>query len=123
MPTHDFLALLRAITRIKASKETNLTNTIKHALTLFPDRDVTKHLTLITDALPTVGKSPEQEVLEAVSLARNHNITISLIGIRLDNKGEELAKKIVEIGQGNLFICSQLKDVSQIVVEDYYSVA
>ena len=120
-PTEDFLLLLKAMTRIKASKETNIAFTIKKAITLFPNQEVTKHLILLTDAIPTIGKNPEQDTLEAVSLAKANGITLSLVGINLDKKGESLAKKIVEIGEGNLYIIRELENIDKIVLEDYYS--
>ncbi len=119
-PTDDFRLLLREITKIMASKETNITKTIEKAVELFPAKEVTKHLILLTDALPTIGKNPEEEVLEACSKARSNKITISVIGINLDKKGEELAKKIVEIGEGRLYVCKDLEDMDKIVLEDYY---
>ncbi len=121
-PTEDFLLLLKAMTQIKASKETNLTVTIQKAITLFPNLAVTKHLILLTDAMPTIGTEPEQETLEAVSLAKANGITISLVGINLDKKGESLAKKIVEIGEGNLYVIRELENIDKIVLEDYYSI-
>ena len=121
-PTNDFRRLLIEITKIKASKETNIEQTIKKAIELFPSKEVTKHLLLLTDAMPTVGKEPEKETLEAVSLARISGITISLIGIQLDRQGKELAEKIAELGEGRLYIVKDIEEIDKIVLEDYYSV-
>ncbi len=121
-PTNDFNRLLIEITRIKASKETNIAMTISKAVELFPIKEITKHLILLTDALPTVGKDPEKETLEAVSSARSNGITISLIGIKLDNKGKALAEKIVKLGDGRLYIVKDLENLDKVVLEDYYSV-
>ncbi|HLC60291.1 MAG TPA: VWA domain-containing protein, partial [Candidatus Nanoarchaeia archaeon] len=90
-PTSDFIRLLKEITRIKASKETDIAATIKKAIEIFPSEDITKHLILITDALPTKGDEPEKLTLEEVSMARSKGITISLIGINLDEKGKKFA--------------------------------
>lgn len=119
-PTDDFGLLLREITKIKASKETNITNTIEKAVELFPAKDITKHLVLLTDAQPTIGKNPEEEALEACSKAKSNKITISVIGISMDKKGESLAKKIVEIGEGRLYVCKDLEELDKIVLQDYY---
>ena len=86
-PTSDFTRLLKEITRIKASKETDIAATIRKAIEIFPSENITKHLILITDALPTKGDEPEKLTLEEVSMARSSGITISLIGINLDEKG------------------------------------
>ena len=58
-PTSDFTRLIKEITRIKASKETDIVSTLQKAIELFPKEDITKHLILLTDALPTKGDTPE----------------------------------------------------------------
>ena len=75
---------------------------------------------LLTDAMPTTGDDPQKEALEAVSAAYNHGITISLIGIKLDKKGIEFAKKVVEIGKGKLYKVEDVKELDSIVLQDYY---
>jgi Mg-chelatase subunit ChlD len=121
-PTRDFSLLLNSITRVKASAETDMAATIRKAVEMFPSTDVTKHLLLLSDALPTKGEDPEKETLEAASLARSAGVTVSLIGINLDNKGTKLAEKLVEIGRGKLYIVKDLKEIDKLVLEDYYSV-
>jgi len=120
-PSNDFMLLLRKITEARAAKETNLANTIDKAATLFSE-DGSKHLILITDAVPTTGKRPQQETLEAASRARAQDVTISLVGIQLDGEGKKLAEQIVAIGEGNLYIVKHLENIDKIVLEDYYSV-
>jgi len=121
-PTSDFTTLLKEITRIRASKETDIVSTLQKAIELFPSEKITKHLILITDALPTKGDEPERSTLEEASIARSKGITISLIGINLDEKGKKLAEKIAEIGKGRLYVVRNLENVDKIVLEDYYSV-
>jgi len=121
-PTSDFTTLLKEITRIRASKETDIVSTLRKAIELFPTEKITKHLILITDALPTKGDEPEKSTLEEASNARSVGITISLIGIDLDEKGKKLAEKIVEIGEGRLYAVRNLENVDKIVLEDYYNV-
>lgn len=121
-PTDDFSLLLREIVKINASMETNFKEMVEHSITMFPRENVTKHLIILSDALPTVGKKPVEETLMAVSAARDKGITTSLIGICLDEKGEGTAKKIVEIGQGKLYVVKDLENLDKIILEDYYSV-
>lgn len=121
-PTSDFTRLLKEITKIRASKETDIVSTLQKAIELFPNEDITQHLILITDALPTKGDEPEKSTLEEASIARSKGITISLIGINLDEKGKKLAEKIVELGEGRLYVVRDLENVDRIVLEDYYSV-
>lgn len=121
-PTSDFTRLLKEITRIRASKETDIVSTLRKAIELFPSENITKHLILLTDALPTKGDEPEKSTLEEASIARSKGITISLIGIDLDEKGKKFAEKITEIGEGRLYVVRNLENVDKVVLEDYYSV-
>ncbi len=121
-PTRDFSSLLNAISQIKASRQTDFAAMIAKSVELFPATKETKHLILLTDALPTVGKDPEKETLRAVSTARSAGITISLVGIQLDKEGINLARQITKIGEGRLSLAKDLNNVGSIVLEDYYAV-
>ena len=122
-PTDDFGFLLQHITRIMASRQTDFVRMIQHAITLFPAGAQTKHLIILTDALPTVGKEPEQATLAAVSAARAHGITISLIGVQLDKKGIALAEQMVRLGEGRFTIVEDLENLDRLVLQDYYALA
>lgn len=118
-PTKDFMLILRTIAKVKASKETNIAQTLEEAIPMFPNFKVTKHLILLTDAVPTAGQDPKKEVLDKVSKAAEEGITISLVGINLDDEGLELAQKIVDIGRGKLYAVKDLENLDQIILEDY----
>lgn len=120
-PTHDFMMLVDRIANIRAKQETNIASTIMKAIEIFPNDDSTKHLILITDAMPTKGKNPEEETLNAVENAVSSGITISVIGVNLDKKGEPLAEKISQVGNGKLRIVKNLEDLDTVVLQDYYS--
>ncbi len=121
-PTSDFAFLLKNITKIKASRQTDIVKTLRKAVELFPTGNITKHLILISDALPNIGKEPEKRTIEEVSVARDRGITISVVGINLDEKGKKLAKKIVELGQGRLYVVKDVNNIDKVVLEDYYGV-
>ncbi|MBU0758443.1 MAG: VWA domain-containing protein [Nanoarchaeota archaeon] len=121
-PIDDFSFLLSKIVRARALRETNLTKAIIDATDLFMKTNTTKHLVLITDAMPTVGKTPVKEALSAAVEAANSGITISLIGINLTDKGKELAQKIVEVGKGRLYTVKDVENIDVLVLEDYESV-
>jgi len=121
-PTDDFISLLKKIVSVRASKETDFTMMLRKAVELFPPGKVTKHLVVLTDALPTVGDKPEDEALEAISFARANGITISLIGINLDSRGEKFAERLIAIGEGRLYSMRNADNVDSVVLEDYYSV-
>ena len=121
-PTKDFDMLLKTITRIRASRQTNIKKTIDKAIELFGDAKGTKHLILLTDAMPTVGDEPQSETLKAVSNALSNNVTISIVGIQLSRDGEKLAEKMVGIGEGRLYSVKKLDEIDKLVLCDYYSV-
>lgn len=118
-PTEDFTLLLREITRVTASRETNITVAINKSSEMFPDDDSTRHLIIITDVLPTTGKHPEKETLDAAAEAKSKGITISIVGINLDKNGEKLGIEIARIGEGRLYKARNLEDIDKIVLEDY----
>ena len=120
-PTTDFSLFLKSITKVRAKQQTDIASTIKKAIEMFTTENITKHLILITDAVPTVGDNPNEDTLNLVSQATSVGITISVIGIGLDKDGEDLAKKIVEIGNGKLYVIKDLENLDKIVLEDYYS--
>jgi Mg-chelatase subunit ChlD len=121
-PTDDFALLLKEITRIKASKQTDFKEMLNRSIELFPSGDFTKHLILISDAMPNIGNDPEEETLKEMSKIKNAGITVSLIAINLDAKSEEFAKRLVEIGEGKLYRIRELDELDKLVLEDYYSI-
>ena len=118
-PTLDIKLLLRELVKVRASRQTDFVGLIRKSIELFPRGDLTKHLVLLTDALPTVGDHPEDEALEAVSSAAGAKITISMIGINLDSKGRDFAQRLVEIGGGRLFAVKGAQNIDRLIIEDY----
>ena len=123
MPSHDFATIIREITKIRASTETNIVEMISQSIGMFPSDNITKHLIILSDALPTIGKDPEKETLQEAAKAHETGITISIVGINLDERGTHLAKKIIEISEGRLYLVKNLEEIDKIVLEDYYSFA
>ena len=119
MPTREFFHLLDTIVKIRSAGETNIAKAIKKSLELFSREKTTKHLILLTDAFPTAGERPEEESLEAAGLARDQGVTLSLVGLSLDKDGERMAKKLVEIGSGRLFLVKNLTELDRLILEDY----
>lgn len=119
MPCRDFVRLLRAITTVRASRQTDIAKTILTAIQLFGSRPGDKHLILLTDVLPTVGDQPETETLNAAATAANTGITISLIGIGSTSRGAVLAEKIAEIGKGKFYVARNIAHLDTMVLEDY----
>jgi Mg-chelatase subunit ChlD len=117
-PTDNFYEVIERITKIRSGKETNIVYAIDKAIEMFPQGDSTKHLILITDGVSTVGD--KEDVFKAVMRAQAHNITISVIGIKLVD-GRNLAQKIAEYGKGRLYAIKDLDNMNSIVLDDYYS--
>ncbi len=119
-PCSDFGLLLKEMTRVQATKETDLAGCIMKAMELFPHHEATKHLLLLTDAMPTVGKEPLKASLEAAEKAAAAGITVSVIGIKLDATARKFAEQLVEIGKGKFYIVENLEELDKIVLMDYY---
>lgn len=122
-PTDDFGYLLQRMTRIMASRQTDFAKMLQKSIELFPKDAATKHLIILTDALPTVGVDPEKATLAAVGAARAQGITISLIGIQLDKKGTALAEHMARLGEGRFTIAHDLENIDRLVLQDYYTLA
>ncbi|MBN1503401.1 VWA domain-containing protein [Candidatus Woesearchaeota archaeon] len=120
-PSSDFMFLLNQLVRAKALKQTNVTSAITTSIDLFPRTRTSKHLIMITDALPTIGKEPEEDTLNAAAIANDYGITISIVGINLNKQGMDLAKRIVELGKGRLYIVKNIEELDKVVLQDYYS--
>ncbi len=117
-PCGDFHRILDEITKVKPGKETDMVSVIKKSIEMFSKRNATKHLILLTDALQTIGK--KEEVTDVAGMAKAAGITISIVGIKLDREGIELAKQITELGSGKLYAVSALENVDKIILQDYY---
>ena len=119
-PCKEFSEILRRVARLQAGSETDLSGGVRSATELFTNRKAdTKHIILLTDALPTVGADPERDVLEAVGFARAAGVSISVIGIALDSSGERLAEDIVDMGAGRLSVVSDAQGLDVLVLEEY----
>lgn len=117
--TSNLKQILNAIVKVKPSNETHLSKAIMEARELFSRSKVTKHIILLTDAVPTIGEKPEENVLKEVSICRTNNISISIIGIELDEKGKKLGKKITEVSGGRLYLVKKDEKLDRIVLLDY----
>lgn len=121
-PTTDFGEILNHIAKIQSGKQTNFNEMMQRCIELLRGETGTRHIMILSDALPTVGKEPEKETLQAISAARAEGITISLIGIKLDDRGKELAKRMAQIGEGRFLLAKRLEDVDTLVLEEYATV-
>jgi len=120
LPTLDFNDILKNLITIHAKSETNFAETIIKAIEMFGNTKETKHLILLTDAMPTKGPKPEEETLKAVSMARDCDVTISIIGINLDKEGDKFAKKVIEVSNGRLYKVKNVGRLDTVILEDYY---
>ncbi len=121
-PCQDVESLLQTLASVSPGRETNIADTIDRAVELFPDDDVVKHFVLLSDALPTKGSSPVDDTVEAVVRARDEGVTVSVVGINLNEEGRDVAEQIVEEGGGRLYAVDTAEDVDVIVLEDYEQV-
>lgn len=118
-PTTDFMEVLASITTINAAKQTDIAKTIENSVTLFPEKNVTKHLILLTDAESTVGDDPKQNALKAASMAAANGITISIVGIKMDEPTTRFARQIAEIGDGKLYVVDNIEQLDKVILYDY----
>ncbi|MBN1275639.1 VWA domain-containing protein [Candidatus Woesearchaeota archaeon] len=120
-PCTDFLALVRTVVEARASTRTDIAATIDRAVQLFGNAREVKHLVLLTDGVQTVGEDPESRVLEAASRAAQSRVTISVVGLSLDGRGESLSRRVVEVGRGTLYLVKDYAGLDALLIEDYYA--
>ncbi len=118
-PGKDFPQLLHAFMRIRASGETDLSAGIIRATELFSSGSHTKHIVLLSDAIPTAGSNPESAVIEAASFARARGVSLSVVGIGLDAQSSVFASRLASLGGGRLLLASQPSDLSILLLEEY----
>lgn len=117
-PTQNFHELLLPISKITTKGETDIALAIQKANETLNQKK-NNHIVLITDAVQTLGKKPQEEVLKKISQTTNQKITITIIGINLDKEGETLARKITDINNGKFYQIKSTQDLGTIVLEDY----
>lgn len=120
-PTSDFNHLLDKFVEIKASGKTDIVRALKESHELLSGYNGTRHIMIITDALPTVGDDPKAESFYEISKLNDDGITVSIIGIGLNEEGEDFGKKVMEIGKGKFYRVNNLEELNYIVLEDYHS--
>ncbi len=120
-PGKEFDAILRMLASESARGETGIAEAIDEAAALFSNSRNTRHIVLISDAMPNAGTDPEEETIESAGRASAAGITISVVGISLKSRGRTLAKEISEIGRGRLYHAVKPVDLDLIVLEDYES--
>ncbi|MFT4304473.1 MAG: vWA domain-containing protein [Candidatus Woesearchaeota archaeon] len=120
-PTNNFKLILNQIAKIKPSRQTNIAKSIERAYELFDNNNLTKHLIIITDAMPTTGDDPINETIKECFNAYKQNITTSIIGIDLDKEGIKTSKKISEAGNGRLHLINDTNNLDILILEEYHS--
>lgn len=118
-PTSDMFPILAALTEIKASKQTDIAGTIEEAIKLFPDRKCTKHLILLTDAESTVGENPQEEAYKQAAIAVEAGVSVTIVGIGVDDKTAAFSRRLAEIGDGKCYIVDQVSELDAILLYDY----
>ncbi len=123
-PSLDMGVVLKSFSGAHAFRETNFVSLFDKCSELFPRvSGVTKHLVIISDAVPTSGEDPEKFTLSSAAVLANHGVTISVIGINLDDRGVDFSRRIADIGNGRFYLANSAGDIDSMVLQDYYEVA
>lgn len=117
--TKNFYSFVRPLITSFPGNETDIALAIKTARFQLHDAKGIKHVVIITDGLHTTSKSPTSDVLEQVMIACEDDISISLVGINLDDTGLDLARQVVDLSNGRLYSVKDLSDVGSVIIGDY----
>lgn len=121
-PTTDFWSIVQHIAKASASKETDFVQAIETSSELFSEDAGTKLLVFITDGMPTKGETPEDDALNAIAQASAQGITISMIGIDLQEKSADFLREAVLRGNGKFQAVRDVEELDVVVLEEYDSV-
>jgi Mg-chelatase subunit ChlD len=114
-PSKRFMDFVQALVTLRAKRETDIAQAIRSAVPLLSGRS--KHIVLLTDALHTAGT--KDDVIAAAYEARERRVTVSIIGIALDDEGRELSNNIADITDGRFFHVQNLQEIDMLILEDY----
>ncbi len=117
--TSDFISFVRPLTRITPHQETDIALAITQSTELFQKETGVKHIVLLTDGLHTTSDNPTKEVMTKVLQAVSQGITISVVGISLDDVGLKLAQNIVDQSKGKLYAVKDLEHMRSVIIADY----
>jgi Mg-chelatase subunit ChlD len=117
--TNDLFSFVSPLTKILPGAETDLGLAILTSSQLLESAKGIKHIIILTDALHTTSKDPKKAVLEQVAIASHQNISISIVGVNLDDTGMQLAQSIVDLSKGRLHGVVEAKDIGGVIIADY----
>ena len=118
-PTKNEQEIVESIVRIHPMGQTNMQEAIRDSISLFHRGKTSKHIILITDALPNVGEKPLEQVLRAINTARERGISISIIGIMLNKEGIRTAEIIARNGAGRFYDLRDANKLDIVLIRDY----
>ncbi len=120
-PTKDTREVIFNLISLTPRGQTNIYRAIMDAINLFSGKKISKHIILISDILPNVGEKPLEKLMEAVDVAARSGITISVVGIQLDDEGKTIGEKIALIGKGRLYLIDKPQQLDLVLLKDYLS--
>ncbi len=115
----NFEEFVKELVKARPRQQTDISLAIREASKMLSNLKGDKWIIIITDVIPTKGDSPIEEMMNEVYKASENNIRISIVGINLDEKGRELAQKIVEATKGKLYAVKNVKNMDRIILAEY----
>jgi Mg-chelatase subunit ChlD len=120
-PTNDLLTIVRPLVDIVPGYETDIALAIHESAELLRDAKGLKHIVLLTDGVHTTSKRGKKAVIGQVLQAAAQDISITIVGIHLDEEGVELAREIVDASNGKLLAANSADELGGLVIADYMS--
>lgn len=111
----------RKVAGLSPSETTNIAEALRFSggiLSGEKRHDRERHIILITDAMPTSGERPVDETMEEASACKEAGMTVSVVGINLDKEGDDIARRIAQIGGGSFYHVADAERVNEAVMLD-----
>ncbi len=115
----NFEEFVKELVKARPRQQTDLSLAIKESTKMLLNSKGDKWIIIITDVIPTKGESPVEEMMNEVYKAVENRIKISIVGINLNEKGRNLAQKIVEITKGRLYAVKSVENIDKIILAEY----
>lgn len=117
----DLERVAQELVGVKPGGETDLGKGIEKALEMLGSSEGDQHVFLLTDALQTKGEHPEREVFPAIEEAVGRSVSITVLGLDLDENGRRLAESIVDKSHGSMYFVDHAENTDRLVIDAYES--
>lgn len=107
-----------SVMKVMPSGTTDIAEAIQLANKTLERGSRSRHVILITDAIPTQGEKPIERAIDETGKLSLQGITMSVIGIELDDEAGKVARILAGIGKGKFYQVSRPPEIQETIMHD-----